>query len=102
MDALKALACSAMEDKEAMANLTSINLTLSQIPTQAQKKMLVLSEQLQALQVHTKENTLSTKRTAPDQKPRMLNRIATAGLMGEPADWTIPAQPAISPRQDTN
>ena len=27
-DALQALACAAMEDKEAMANLTSINLTL--------------------------------------------------------------------------
>ena len=29
-DALQALACVAMEDKEAMANLTSINLVLSQ------------------------------------------------------------------------
>ena len=28
-DALQALACEAMENKEAMANLTSINLTLS-------------------------------------------------------------------------
>ena len=31
----------------------------------------------------------------------MLNRSATAGIMVEPVDWTIPAQPAISPRQDT-
>ena len=29
-DALQVLACAAMEEKEAMANLTSINLTLSQ------------------------------------------------------------------------
>ena len=30
-DALQALACAAMEDREAMANLTRINLTLPQI-----------------------------------------------------------------------
>ena len=33
-DALQALACAAMEDKEAILNLTSINLTLSQSLTQ--------------------------------------------------------------------
>ena len=55
VDALQALACAAMEDKEAMANLTSINLTLSKILTQAQETILVLSKQLQALQVHTKK-----------------------------------------------
>ena len=46
MDELQALACEAMEDKEAMANLTSINLTLLQSLTQAQETMLVLSKQL--------------------------------------------------------
>ena len=46
-----------MEDKEAMENLTSIYLTLYQSLTQAQETTLVLSEQLQALQVHTKKNT---------------------------------------------
>ena len=41
-DALKALACAAMEDKEALANLTSINLALSHILTQAQENILVI------------------------------------------------------------
>ena len=50
-DALQALACSEMEDKEAMANLTIINLTLSQSLAQAQETIFVLSKQLQALQV---------------------------------------------------
>ena len=48
-DALQALACAAMEDKEAMENLTSINLTLFQSLNQAQETILVLSKQLQAL-----------------------------------------------------
>ena len=48
-DALQALSCAAMKDKEAMANLTSINLTLSKSLTQAQEKILVLSNKLQAL-----------------------------------------------------
>ena len=64
VDALQALACAAMEDKEVMANLTSINLTLLQILNQAQETILVLSKQLQALQVHTKAKTQSSKRTA--------------------------------------
>ena len=51
-------------------NLTSINLTLSQILTQAQETILVLSKQLQALQVHTKSKKPSTKRTALDQKTK--------------------------------
>ena len=91
-----------MEDNEAMANLTSTNLTLSQSLTQAQETILVLSKQLQALQVHTKAKTPSKKRTELDIKTRMLNQSATAGLMGEPTDWNIPAQPAIFSRQDNN
>ena len=59
-----------MEDKEAMANLTTINLTLSQSLTQAQETILVLSKKLQALQFHTKAKTPSTKRTALDQKTK--------------------------------
>ena len=90
-----------MEDKDAMSNLASINLKLSQSLTQAQETILVLSKKLQALQVQTKTKTPATERTALDKKPRMLNRSATAGLMVEPTDWTIPSQPAISPRQDT-
>ena len=48
-DALQALACSEMEDKEVMEKITSINLTPSQILNQAQDKILVLSKKLQAL-----------------------------------------------------
>ena len=70
MDSLQALACAAMEDKEAMANLASINLTLLQRLTQAQETILVLSKKLQALQVHTKAKTPSTKRTALYQKTK--------------------------------
>ena len=53
-----------------MANLTSINLKLSQSLTQAQETILVLSKQLQALQVHTKAKKPSTNRTALDQKTK--------------------------------
>ena len=98
---LQEIACAAMEDKEAMANLTSINLTLYQSLTQPKETILVLSKQLHALQVHTKTKTPSTKRTALDKKTRMLNRSATAGLVGEPSDWTILAQPVIYPGQNT-
>ena len=49
VDVLQSLACVAMEYKEAMANLTSINLTLSQSLTQAQETIFVLSKQIQAL-----------------------------------------------------
>ena len=69
-DALQALACAAMEDKEAMVNLTSISLTLSQSLTQEQEKILVLSKQLQALQVQTKAKTPATKRTSLDKKTK--------------------------------
>ena len=56
-DALKALTFSAMEDKEAMAKLTSINLTLSQSLMKAQYTIMVISKQLQAF--HTKTNTIT-------------------------------------------
>ena len=90
-----------MEDKEAMANLTSINLTLSQSLTQSQEIILLISKQLKTLQVQTKTKTPATRITALDKKRRMINRSATAGLMGGPTDWTIPAKSEISPRQDT-
>ena len=67
-DALQALTCAAMEDKEAMENLTSINLTLYQSLTQSQETIFVFSEQIQALQVHTKTKTSATTRTALDNK----------------------------------
>ena len=90
-----------MEDKEEMANLTSINLTLSQILTQAQETILVLSKKLQALQVQKKTKTPATNRTSLDQKTRILNQSATSRIMGETEYCTIPAQPSIYPSQDT-
>ena len=53
-----------------MENFTSIYLTLYQSLTQAQETILVLSKQLQALQVHTKSKTPSKKRSALDQKTK--------------------------------
>ena len=79
-DALQALSCKAMECTEAIPNLTSINLKLSQRLNQAQETILVLSKQLQELKVHTKAKIQSTKRTAIDQKLRMIDRTATAGF----------------------
>ena len=61
VDALQSLVCEAMEDKEAMANLTSINLTLSQSLTQSQETILVISNQLQALQTQAKSKTPTTE-----------------------------------------
>ena len=59
-----------MEDKEAISNLTSINLTLYQSLTQAQETIFVLSKQLKALQVQTKTKTPATNRTALDKKTK--------------------------------
>ena len=84
-----------------MDNLSIINLTISQSLTQAQQKILLLYKQLKALLVHTKTKTTATKRKSLRKKLRMLNRSATSELMGEPTDWTITAQPVISPRHDT-
>ena len=53
-----------------MANLTSINLTLSQSLTQEQETILVNSKQLQELQVQTKAKTPATKRTSLDKKKK--------------------------------
>ena len=53
-DALQELPCSAMEDKEEMLNITIISLTLYQRLTQAQETVLILSNQLQALQNQAK------------------------------------------------
>ena len=69
-DALQELACASTEDKEAMENLTSIKLTLSQSLTQEQETILVNSKQLQELQVQTKAKTPATKRTSLDKKKK--------------------------------
>ena len=53
-----------------MVNLTSINLTLSQSLNQAQETILMLSKQLQALQLHTKAKIPPTKRTTVDKKTK--------------------------------
>ena len=59
-----------MEDKEAMSNLTSINLTLSQILTQAQEKILVISKQLKALYTQAKAKAPTTERPVLDKKTK--------------------------------
>ena len=69
-DAFQELACESMEDKGAMVNLTSINLTLSQSLTQAQDTILVLSKQLQALQVHTNAKIPETEKPATDKNTK--------------------------------
>ena len=69
-DALQTLACAAMEVKKSMVNLISINLILSQSLTQSQETTLVISKQLQALQVHTKSKTPATNRKSLDQKTK--------------------------------
>ena len=69
-DALQALACAEMEDKEVMLNLTIINLTLYQILNQAQEKILVLSKQLQDLQAQLKKNKPTTEKLVIEKKTR--------------------------------
>ena len=59
-----------MEDKEAMANLTNINLPLSQILTQAQENILVLSKHLQALQTQAKAKIPNSESTVLDKKTK--------------------------------
>ena len=54
-----------------MANLTIINLTMSQSLTQAQDKTLVLSEQLQALQAQAKSNIPTTEIPVIEKKKKL-------------------------------
>ena len=68
VDVLQALACAAMEEKEAMANLTIINITLSQSLTQAQDTIMMLSNQLQALEAQSKAKKQTTKKLVLDKK----------------------------------
>ena len=90
-----------MEDKEAMENLSRINLPLSKSLTQAQQTILVLSMKLQALQIHTKEKHQPQIEHHKMIKQRMINRSATDGLMGGSAELTIPMQPIIPPIHKT-
>ena len=69
-DALQALVCASMEDKEAMANLNSIKLTLSQSLMQAKETIMVLSKKLQALQTQAKEIKPTTERPVLDKKTK--------------------------------
>ena len=61
-DTLQELTKITIEDKEAMKNLPTINLTLSQRLTQAQETILSLSEQLQKLQAHMNTKNMQLKR----------------------------------------
>ena len=55
-----------MEDKEAMENLTRINLKLSHSLTQVQEKIFVISKQLQALQAQTNSKKTDTEKPGTD------------------------------------
>ena len=70
VDALQALSFAELGIKEAMANLSSINLTLSHSLTQSQETMLVISKQLQELQVQAKANTPTTERPGLEKTTR--------------------------------
>ena len=86
-----------MENKKAMENLTSINLTLSQSINQAQETILVLSKQLQELQAQTNSKKLATEKPATDKKKFSTIQIANARLMEGPTVLTIPDQHADTP-----
>ena len=64
-DALQSLSNMTIEDKKSMANLTSINLTLSKSLTHPQEKILSLSKNMQTLQAH-----MNTKKPATDNNKR--------------------------------
>ena len=68
--ALQELACIEMKEKEAMANLTRINLTLSHSLTQALETILVLSKQLHALKDQAKSKTPTTEIPVMEKKTR--------------------------------
>ena len=67
MYVLQALTLAAMEYKESMSNLISINLTLYHSLTQSQEKTLVLSKQINTLQAQSKSNKPTT------YKPVLIN-----------------------------
>ena len=69
-DILQALACTSMEDKEAIANLDSINLTLSQSITQAHETVLVISKRLQALKSQENSKTPTTEKQLLENNTR--------------------------------
>ena len=79
---LQSLVCASREDKEAMTNITSINLTLYQSLTKSQETILVTSEQLQDLQAQSKEKKPKTKKPSMDKNERKKYQRATARLMG--------------------
>ena len=72
-DALQALKNETMEYKEAMVNLTRINLTLSQSLNQAQETILVPSKQLKSLKANINAKKTATEIPATDKKTRGKN-----------------------------
>ena len=68
VDALQALSNSAIEYKDSMVKLTSTNLTISQILTQSQEKILVIPKQLQTLQAQMNSKKPSTEKPATYNK----------------------------------
>ena len=84
-----------------MTNLTRINLTLSQSLTQSLEKILVLFNQLQALQSQTNANKPATENRKPTRRIGTAIQISTAGLMEGPTVFTILYQHASNPRKET-
>ena len=68
LDALKSLANSKMEDKEAMSNLTRTNLTLYQRLNKSKEEILVISKQLKAIQSQMKSKKPAADKPAMNKK----------------------------------
>ena len=94
-DGLQEISCAAIEDKEAMANFTSINLTLSQSLTQAQKTILVISNQLQELQAQLKAKKPTTEKMVLDKNKRENKPKIYSWTHGRTAVLTISYHPRL-------
>ena len=71
--ALQELASITIEDKEEMANLSRINLTLSQSHNQSQEENFVLSNQLQILQTQMNSKKPATEKPSTENKMGIKN-----------------------------
>ena len=69
-DSPKYLANGTTEYKDAMENLTSINLTLSQNLDQAQEAILALYKQMHAIQTHMNNKKTTTEKPVTDNNKR--------------------------------
>ena len=84
-----------MEDKEAMANLTSIYLTLFQSHTQAQETLLFISNKLQELQSQLKAKKPTTEKMVLDKNKRENKSKIYSWTHGRTAVLTISYHPRL-------